>query len=665
MSLTRVDFPEPGHPGDRHQAAQRERDVHVVQVVLPRPDHADLALAVARPADVGHRDRAAARQVVPGHRLGVRLELRDRPGVHHPAAVLPRARADVDHPVRRPHRVLVVLDDDQRVPQVAQPGERVDQPAIVALVQPDRGLVEDVEHPDQAGPDLRREPDALGLAPGEGAGRAGEREVVEPDVEQEAEPRLDLLEDRPGDHLLAGPEDEPLQELRAVGHRERADLGDRGVAPRLVPQRHGEDLGLEPRAGADRAGHLAHVALVALAGAVGLRLVEPALQERHHALERRVVRALAAVAVAVAHVHLVVRAVEHGLLDRRRELAPRGVHPEPDGLRERRQQPHEVLGGLPHVPRRDRALAEGELVVGDQELRVDLHLRAQAGARRAGAVGRVEREGAGLEVVDRELVAVRAGHLLGEPALAVRVVLLEIDEVEHEDALGQPQRGLHRVGEALLGARLDREPVDDHRDVVLLLLLQRRRVGQRIHRAVDQDAGVALALELGEQVDVLALATADDRREHLEPAARLHLEHLVDDLLRGLLRDDLAAGRAVRRAGAGVEQPQVVVDLGDGPDGGARVAARGLLVDRHRRREALDEVDVGLVHLPEELARVRRERLDVASLALGEDGVERQARLARAGQSGEDDEAVARQVDVDAREVVLTGALDDEAVGHG
>ena len=59
------------HPGDRHQAAQRERDVDVVQVVLPRPDHADLPLAVARPADVGHRDRAAAREVLPGHRLGV------------------------------------------------------------------------------------------------------------------------------------------------------------------------------------------------------------------------------------------------------------------------------------------------------------------------------------------------------------------------------------------------------------------------------------------------------------------------------------------------------------------------------------------------------------------------------------------------------------------
>ena len=81
-------------------------------------------------------------------------------------------------------------------------------------------------------------------------------------------------------------------------------------------------------------------------------------------------------------------------------------------------------------------------------------------------------------------------------------------------------------------------------------------------------------------------------------------------------------------------------------------------------REPLDEVDVGLVHLAQELARVRRERLDVAALALGEDRVEGEARLARAGQAGEHDEGVAREVERDVLEVVLTGAADDQLVGH-
>src|SRR5690606_41103919 len=84
-----------------------------------------------------------------------------------------------------------------------------------------------------------------------------------------------------------------------------------------------------------------------------------------------------------------------------------------------------------------------------------------------------------------------------------------------------------------------------------------------------------------------------------------------------------------------------------------------------RGRQALDEVDVGLVHLAEELPGVRRQGLDVAALALGEDRVEREARLARPGQAGEHHEAVPRQVEVDATEVVLAGAAYYQTVGHG
>ena len=124
------------------------------------------------------------------------------------------------------------------------------------------------------------------------------------------------------------------------------------------------------------------------------------------------------------------------------------------------------------------------------------------------------------------------------------------------------------------------------------------------------------------------------------------------------------ADRAVRPADPGVEQAEVVVDLGDRPDRRPGVAGRRLLVDRDGRRQPLDEVDVRLVHLAEELAGVRGQRLDVAALALGVDRVEGQRRLAGAGEAGEDDEAVAGQVERDVLEVVLAGSPNDEAVGH-
>ena len=70
-------------------------------------------------------------------------------------------------------------------------------------MQADRRLVEDVEDPDQAGPDLGREPDPLGLATGQRAAGPVEGEVVEADVEQEVQPLLDLLEDPLADLALA------------------------------------------------------------------------------------------------------------------------------------------------------------------------------------------------------------------------------------------------------------------------------------------------------------------------------------------------------------------------------------------------------------------------------------------------------------------------------
>ena len=105
-------------------------------------------------------------------------------------------------------------------------------------------------------------------------------------------------------------------------------------------------------------------------------------------------------------------------------------------------------------------------------------------------------------------------------------------------------------------------------------------------------------------------------------------------------------------AGPRIEQAQVVVDLGDRADGGARVVRGRLLLDRDRRREALDHVDIGLVHQLQELPGIRRQALDVAALALGIERIERQARLARARQAGDHDEAIPRDVEIDVLQVV-------------
>ena len=84
------------------------------------------------------------------------------------------------------HHLLVVLDDEHGVAEVAQPLERADQPVVVALVEADRRLVEDVEDADELRADLRREPQPLRLAARERRRRAVEREVADADVVEEA-----------------------------------------------------------------------------------------------------------------------------------------------------------------------------------------------------------------------------------------------------------------------------------------------------------------------------------------------------------------------------------------------------------------------------------------------------------------------------------------------
>ena len=72
-------------------------------------------------------------------------------------------------------------------------------------------------------------------------------------------------------------------------------------------------------------------------------------------------------------------------------------------------------------------------------------------------------------------------------------------------------------------------------------------------------------------------------------------------------------------------------------------------------RKSLDVVNVGFVHLPEELPCIGRKGLDVAPLTFGVDGVERERRLAGSGKPSEDYESISWNLQTDILEIVLAG----------
>ena len=203
---------------------------------------------------------------------------------------------------------------------------------------------------------------------------------------------------------------------------------------------------------------------------------------------------------------------------------------------------------------------------------------------------------------------------------------------------------------------LHRQAVDHHLDVVLQLLVEGGDVADLVELAVDPHALEAALLQVEQLLLVFALAAARDRRQQVDAGALRQGQNPIDHLADGLAFDRQAGRRRIGDADAREQQAQVVVDLRDRADGRARVLGGGLLLDRDRGRQALDQFHVRLLHQLQELARIGGERFDIAPLALGIDGVEGEGGLARAGKAGDDGQRLARDIDVDVLEIVLFGA---------
>ena len=221
-----------------------------------------------------------AAQVLAGEGLRSSRELCRRALRDDLAAVLAGAGAEVDDVVGGADRALVVLDHDHGVAEVPQPLERVDQLLVVALVEPDRGLVEDVEDAHERRADLGREPDPLRLTAGERVGRPLERQVADPDAVEEPQPLGDLAHDEPRDGALGVGQLQVLDPLEGRARRQLRVLVD--VEP---ADRDREALRPQPGAVARRARLQRHQALDPLAGVVRVGVLVAPLEARQHAVE--------------------------------------------------------------------------------------------------------------------------------------------------------------------------------------------------------------------------------------------------------------------------------------------------------------------------------------------------------------------------------------------
>ena len=383
-------------------------------------------------------------------------------------------------------------------------------------------------------------------------------------------------------------------------------------------------------------------------------LLVAALEAGQDAFEGVLLHQRAAALAQVGERDLFLRAVEHERLDRLREFLERRLDVEPEMRGEARE--HLEIELVAPVPALDRAAREGQARVRDHAPGIEERDRSQAVALGAGAHGVVEGEQARLELGQR-VVADRAGVARREQVLAARI------ELEHHGAaVGVPERRFEGFRQALLRVGAHFEAVDDHVQRVLDVLGEPGDRVDFVNLAVDAQAREPLRAQLRDQLVLLALAARDDGGEDHELGVLGKCKGVVDHLRHRLRLQGQLVLRAVRCPDARVEQAQVVVDLGDGAHGRARVVARRFLLDRDRGREPLDQIDVGLFHELQELARVGRERFDVAALAFRVERIEGERGFSGARQSRDHDQPVSGQIDVQVLEIVRARAADANLV---
>ena len=342
-----------------------------------------------------------------------------------------------------------------------------------------------------------------------------EGEIIEPDVAQEGEPVDDLLQDAMRDFVALGVElrRQALGPFDRGADRELAHLAD-VLAVDLDRQR----LGLEAKTVAGLAWGRGHVALDLLARPLAFRLFVPALEIGDHALER-LVDFISAKAVVIGEADLVrARTVQDHAPRFLRQFAPRLVEPEFVSTPERLER-LQVIGRTRFRPGRDRALAQAELCIGDDQRVVDPQFRTQASADRTGAERIVEREQPGLDLGDGE-ARDRTGELGREenpPRLALALDL--VGEFGHRQAIGKFERSLEALGEARAHVRPHDNAVDDHLDVVLEFFVERRRIRDLVEFAVDLQPLEAALHIVGDFLTVFALPAAHDRGQQIEARA--------------------------------------------------------------------------------------------------------------------------------------------------
>ncbi len=161
-----MDLPDPDTPVNRHQRPQRNHHVEILQVVHARAEDAEKSPVWFVPERRARESAIRRTDISPSAIARSRRRMASGPAYINFPPSSPAPGAEIEQIVRGVDRVRIVLDDENRVAQIAQTFENRDQPVRVARMQSDRRFIQHVQRADQMRAQRRRQLNALRFAAG-------------------------------------------------------------------------------------------------------------------------------------------------------------------------------------------------------------------------------------------------------------------------------------------------------------------------------------------------------------------------------------------------------------------------------------------------------------------------------------------------------------------
>src|SRR5258706_201394 len=155
-----------------------------------------------------------------------------------------------------------------------------------------------------------------------------------------------------------------------------------------------------------------------------------------------------------------------------------------------------------------------------------------------------------------------------------------------------------------------------------------------------------------------ALPVFDNRRQKQKVSAFFEfVAQLAANLIASLGLDGQVAAGTVLSTEPSEEEAQKVIDFSDRSHRAFAAAARGALLDADGRRKAVDKINIRASKLLHKLPGVSVHRVQKAALSFGKEKIEGQRAFARATDTGDDNEPIARNIQREVFQVVLTRAM--------